>query len=306
MVVRGSPDLSLPVWDGGSTKGLTAQTMRMLPPIARRFVAGETAAEAIDRAIERNDEGIGAIVNLLGEYYTAREDIQRDTEAYLGLIQDIDRGNLDACISIKPTQLGLHTSEALFTEQLERIVRAGSEANVFVWIDMEGSNTTEPTIQAFEELADQFPRQVGVCLQSNLRRTGEDIKRLASVPGKIRLVKGAYREPAERGYQKKSSVNERYRADLAALFRHREWGIAVASHDPDMIGYAKDLYEVHGTPMEFQLLMGVREDAQRELARTYPVYQYIPYGPRWFSYFKRRVLERSENAMFAARAILGK
>lgn len=278
----------------------------MLPPIADRFVAGETDAEAIETAIQVNQDGIGAILNLLGEHYTDLEPVDEDAEAYRNLLRDIDRAGIDGCISVKPTQLGLDIDEDVFDERLGDIVDTAHELDGFVWIDMEGSDTTEATIAAFERMAERHPRGVGVCLQSNLRRTASDIDRLADVAGKIRLVKGAYREPAEIAYQDRSTVDERYRADLERLFRTRDWGVAVGSHDPAMIEHAQRLHAVHGTEMEFQMLMGVRGDAQRDLARTYPTYQYIPYGSRWFSYFSRRVLERTENATFALRAIVGR
>lgn len=278
----------------------------MIPPIANRFVAGETAAEALEHVRELNESGLGAIVNLLGEHYTDRETVDEDTAVYLGLVEDIARENLDACISVKPTQLGLDLGETFFREQLKRIVADAREADVFVWIDMEDAATTEPTIAAFETAADTYPRGLGLCLQSNLRRTPDDIERLSGVPGKIRLVKGAYRESEQIAHRSAKRVNEAMRANLEALFRTRDWGIALGSHDPAMIEHAQQLHDVHGTPVEFQMLMGVRPEAQAELAADYEVYQYIPYGPRWFSYFSRRVLERTDNAKFALRAVLGR
>lgn len=278
----------------------------MIPPVANRFVAGETPAEALDRAIELNEQGLGAIINLLGEHYTDRSTVADDTGEYLDLVRDISREGLDACISVKPTQLGLDLGESLFHEQLEQVVTTAKAADVFVWMDMEGTGTTEPSVAAFETVAEEYPRGVGLCLQANLRRTGEDIERLADVPGKIRLVKGAYREPPDVAYQSAARVNEAYRAHLESLFRTREWGIAVASHDPEMIEHAKQLHAVHGGQLEFQMLMGVRHDAQLELAAEYAVYQYIPYGSRWVSYFTRRLLERSENVKFAIRALAGR
>lgn len=278
----------------------------MIPPIANRFVAGEMPAEALEHAIELNTQDLGAIINLLGEHHTDRAVVVQDTTEYLDLVRDIGREGLHACISLKPTQMGLDLGEQLFREQLGEIVQVASEADVFVWLDMEEAGTTEPTIGAFEAMAAEHPRCVGLCLQANLKRTGNDIDRLADVAGKIRLVKGAYREPPEIAHRSAKRVNAAYRTHLETLFRDREWGIAVASHDPQMIAHAKQLYEVHGTPMEFQMLMGVRHDAQRELAEEYDVYQYIPYGSRWLSYFTRRVLERTDNLKFAIRAVLGR
>lgn len=278
----------------------------MIPPIANRFVAGETIPEALEYVRTVNAEGLGAIVNRLGEHHTDGALVEEDTEAYLDLVDDIGRESLEASISVKPTQLGLDLGVAHFQEHLSRIVDAARKVDVFVWVDMEGSGTTEDTITAFETAAATYPHGVGVCLQSNLRRTADDITRLTDVPGKIRLVKGAYREPAELAYQSRARVDEAVRADLEALFRTRDEGIALGSHDPTLIAFAEQLHAVHGTPVEFQLLMGVRTPAQERLAAEHAVSQYIPYGTRWLSYFSRRAFERTDNAAFALRAILGR
>ncbi|MDY7081735.1 MAG: proline dehydrogenase family protein, partial [Halobacteria archaeon] len=147
---------------------------------------------------------------------------------------------------------------------------------------------------------------VGVCVQANLKRTKEDLERLAPVPGKVRLVKGAYDEPSSLAYKKKDRVNRAYREYLEFMFEHFEGGIAVGSHDPQMIEHATDLHDQYGTDFEIQMLMGVREDAQFELAEKYEVYQYVPYGGKWFSYFYRRAMKRKENLLFALRAIVGR
>lgn len=277
----------------------------MLPPIANRFVAGETAAEALERAMGIHSAGRRVILNLLGEHYSDTHSVQRDTQEYRDLISDISKHELAGAISVKPTQLGLDIDEALFREQVTTIVDTGKAHDVFVWIDMEGAGTTEATISMFEDMTERYPGGVGVCLQSNLRRTKQDIERLADIPGKIRLVKGAYREPAEIAYREKDRVNERYKADLTSLFQLRDRGIAVASHDPEMIAKAEQLHAVHGSHFEFQFLLGIQTEMQQALATRHPTYTYIPYGPRWLSYFSRRMLERTENLKFAARAILG-
>lgn len=278
----------------------------MIPPIANRFVAGETSPEAIEHVVDLNDRGVGALVNLLGEHYEERSDVVADTEVYLDLLGDFARADLDACVSVKPTQLGLDIDPDLFREQLTRIVDTARACDGFVWIDMEGSSTTEATVAAFEAMTDRYPTGVGVCLQANLRRTAEDVERLAGRPGRIRLVKGAYREPLEIAYRDAADVNERFRTLLETLVREHDGGIAVGSHDPAMIEYAQQLDAVHDPDLEFQLLMGVRSDARDALATEYPVYEYVPFGPRWGSYFFRRVIERSENAKFALRAILSR
>ena len=278
----------------------------MIPPVARRFVAGETAAQALDHARRVNEDGVKVVLNLLGEHYDNPADAAADATAYRRLIADLSATDLDACVSVKPTQLGLDVGEATFREHYRELAAHAAEHGVFLWCDMEDSSTTDATVDAFEAFTREFGGGLGLCVQANLRRTREDVERLADVPGKLRLVKGAYDEPESIAYRRQAAVDEAYRDLLAYLFRERAGGIAVGSHDPEMIDHAIRLCEVHGTDFEVQMLMGVREDAQRELAaRGVDVWQYAPYGDAWPSYFYRRVRERRENLTFALRALVG-
>lgn len=276
----------------------------MLPPIASNFVAGETPAEALAHARECNERGVGVILNLLGEHYDARAEAAADRDAYLQLVEDIAREDLQACLSVKPSQIGLDVDPEYFEASLTEIVKRAAPRDVFVWVDMEDHTTTDDTIDAFEPLAREHGT-VGLCLQANLQRTREDLERLVDVPGKLRLVKGAYDEPADISYKRKERVDAEYRELLRYAFEHRDSGVAVGSHDPAMIEHARELHECHGTDFEIQMLMGVRESAQFDLAEDCTVWQYAPYGDRWLSYFYRRIKERKGNALFAARAVLG-
>ncbi|QLG63561.1 proline dehydrogenase family protein [Halorarum salinum] len=278
----------------------------MIPPIASRFVAGDTAAAAFEHARQCNEDGVNLILNLLGEHYRERGPADEDAAAYERLIADIGGTDLDACVSVKPSQLGLDVGEDVFRENYRRVVEAGREHDVFVWCDMEDATTTDATLDAFEGLAREHGGGVGLCVQANLRRTRQDLDRLVDVPGKIRLVKGAYDEDHSIAYTDKADVNEAYREGLELLFSRRDAGIAVGSHDPAMVAYARELHAEYGSEFEVQMLMGVREDAQRDLAREgVEVWQYAPYGGKWLSYFYRRVRERKENLLFALRAVAG-
>lgn len=278
----------------------------MIPPIASNFVAGESPATALDHTRTVNEDGVKVILNLLGEHYDDPGNAAADTDAYCDLVADIADSNVEACISVKPSQLGLHVGDETFVENYRTVVEAAQEASVFVWCDMEGADTTDVTLDTFEEFAREYDGGVGQCVQSNLKRTADDLERLADVPGKIRLVKGAYDEPAEIAYKQKAAVNERFKADMEFLFEEFVGEVAVGSHDPEMIQHAKDLGAEHDRSFEIQMLMGVREDAQRELAAEgHEVWQYAPYGEKWASYFYRRIRERKENVLFAARAVLG-
>ncbi|WP_255198404.1 proline dehydrogenase family protein [Halorarius litoreus] len=279
----------------------------MIPPIASNFVAGETSDAALSHVETLNADGVGAILNLLGEHYHDRAEADADADAYVELVEELARRDLDACVSVKPSQIGLGVSDAAFEENLARIVEAASasEGDCFVWIDMEDHETTDVTLDAFERHAVETGGEVGVCVQANLKRTREDLERLADLPGKVRLVKGAYDEPKAIAHKKKAKVDEVYKEYLEFMFREFDDGVAVGSHDPEMVEYAMDLHDEHGTDFEIQMLMGVREEAQVALAGAgYEVNQYVPYGNKWMQYFYRRVRERKENALFALRAVL--
>jgi proline dehydrogenase len=288
----------------------------MIPPIASQFVAGESAAEAVERARGLDEQGVGTILNLLGEHYHERGPADEDTETYVDLVEDIADSDAKACVSIKPSQAGLDVGadgdrptergREVFRENVTRVVETAREAGVFVWIDMEDHPTTDATLDVYEDLAREHDGGVGVCVQANLRRTSDDLERLADVPGKVRLVKGAYDEPAEVAYQSKARVDEAYRDVIRQAFEQFDDGVGIGSHDPEMIDLALELAEEHDTGYEIQMLMGVREDAQFELADEHEVWQYVPYGSRWMSYFYRRMMERKENLLFAARAVVGR
>jgi proline dehydrogenase len=276
----------------------------MLPPIADRFVAGESVDGAVAHVRDLDAAGIAAIVNHLGEHYDDPEDARADTEEDLRLLERLPATDPPATISVKPSQLGLDIGEDVFRDNLERIVEVAAETDTIVWIDMEDHTTTDATLRAYETLSRRYDGGVGVCLQANLRRTPDDVARLAETRGKVRLVKGAYDEPAELAHRDADAVDAAYRDLLRQLFAETTVGIAVATHDDDMIDLALSLGAEHDRDYEFQMLMGVRETRQRELAATETVYQYVPYGSAWASYFYRRVRERRENLRFALRAVV--
>jgi len=289
---------------GGRFTWVRPADVVMIPPVANNFVAGETAAEAIEHARGLERRGVGTILNLLGEHYGDPADAAADTAVYGNVVERLSSVDADACVSVKPSQIGLDVSEALFRENLDSIVDVADEHGTFVWIDMEDHTTTDATLDAYEHHARGTDGNVGVCVQSNLKRTRGDLERLAALPGKVRLVKGAYDPPREIAYQDRERVDRAYREDLEFAFEAFEGGVAVGSHDPAMIDRARELHAEYDTGFEIQMLMGVREDAQTELAREYPVYQYVPYGRKWFSYFYRRLRERRRNALFALRALV--
>lgn len=279
----------------------------MIPPLASRFVAGESPDGALDHVASVNERGVNAIVNLLGEYYEDRDDVSQDIATYRQLIDTIDEESLSACISVKPTQLGLTIDEELFLDRVSSLAGYAADRSVFLWLDMEDHTTTDMTLEAYERLARETNGGVGVCVQSNLKRTAADVERLSDLPGKVRFVKGAYNEPDPIAYPDGQAVDRELKRLLDFAFETFDDGIALGSHDPEMIDHAQRLHAEFGTPYELQMLMGVRTDRQFELAREgVDVWQYVPFGDKWLSYFYRRLRERRRNITFALRAILNR
>ena len=275
----------------------------MIPPIARRFVAGESVPAVVDHVRTLSEDGIGAICNLLGEHHTDPAVVDADIATYRELAAALADSGLDAGLSVKPSQVGLELGRDRLAAAIETLV---TTTETRIWVDMEDHTTTDDTLDVVTAAMRAYPSRLGVCIQANLQRSEADIHRLAPLPGKVRLVKGAYDEPPTIAIRSKAAVDERYRSLLELLFREADDGVAVGSHDPAMIEHAARLADRYGTPYEVQMLTGVREAAQRTLAASVPVVQYVPFGDRWLSYFYRRIRERKENALFAARAIIGR
>jgi len=218
---------------------------------------------------------------------------------------------------VKSSQIGLDIGDDVFQENLARIVDAanapggGSRRNRHVRLDRHGGprDHRRDARRVRERHAIETDGNVGVCVQANLKRTREDLERLAD-PREGPAREGSVRRARRDIVQKEARVDESYRDCLAYMFETFDDGVAVGSHDPAMIEYASELHAEHGTPYEVQMLMGVREAAQFDLAADpdvdAEVYQYIPYGSKWFSYFYRRIRERKSNALFALRAIVGR
>ncbi|MFB6282495.1 MAG: proline dehydrogenase family protein [Halobacteria archaeon] len=271
----------------------------MIPPIADKFLAGETDLEAFQHVKDVNSENINVILNHLGEHYHEREPAVRDTITYVEILYCIDQLDVDACISFKPSQIGITVNEELFRDNLDTIFE--NNFGQFVWMDMEDHTTTQTTIDAYKA---HETDNIGMCLQANLKRTQEDLHDLADHPGKIRLVKGAYDEPSSIAYKDKERIDRNYRECMEIMFEEFDQGVAIGSHDLEMIDHAEELSEEYDQDYEIQMLMGVRPEKQRELAHNHELWQYCPYGKKWKSYFYRRVRENTDNLKFAAKAAI--
>jgi proline dehydrogenase len=268
--------------------------------VAHRFVAGETLDQALQAAGRLHRDGIRAMLDYLGENVTSPAQASAAADAYvLALKRIAEDDRLDCNISIKLTQLGLDLGMELCVENTERVLSAAEPAGTLVMIDMESSEYVDRTLAVLRELRGRH-RNVGVALQSALRRTAEDVFRLPE-EAPIRLVKGAYLEPASVAYRSRLDVDRAF-AVLFATLIERGHPVHVATHNPALLEGAVRLVERRGISwdwVELQMLYGIRRDLQQRYAdRGYPVRAYIPYGSQWYPYLTRRLAERPANLWF--------
>jgi proline dehydrogenase len=280
--------------------------MRKPGSFARRFIAGETVGEAIEAARQIETQGLQITLDQLGESVASTEEATRATRAYADIISEIERAGVGRNISIKLTQLGLNVDRATCIDNLRRILDAATPGGFFVRIDMENSPYTDATLDTLETVWNIGYRNVGTVIQSCLRRSRKDIERLNALQSRVRLVKGAYREPGDVAFQQKSDVDAAF-IELAHLLMSHGTYPAIATHDPEMIAAAKKYAEqqkIEKTAFEFQMLYGIRRDLQTALAAEgYPFRVYVPFGTEWFPYFMRRLGERPANVGFVLRGL---
>jgi len=281
--------------------------MRRASSFARRFIAGETIAEAIDAARAVESRGPTITLDHLGESLRSLAQADAATRAYLDIIQAVVASGVGRNISLKLTQLGLDVDRASCVDNLRRVLDKSEPAGFFIRLDMEGSAYTEVTLDIFETLWGLGYREMGVVLQAALYRTEEDLPRVLRLGSRVRLVKGAYNESRTVAHQKKQDVDDAYARLMKILMVSGNYP-AFATHDPSMHARALQWAAERGIDKdkyEFQLLYGVRRDLQQSLvAGGSRVRIYIPFGREWFPYFMRRLGERPANVRSVVTSIL--
>ena len=281
--------------------------MRKPTSFARRFIAGETVAEAIAAARPIEADGMQVTLDYLGESVASIDEADTATREYLAVIDAIAAAGIGRNISLKLTQLGLDVDRATTVDNLRRILDRAAPHEFFVRIDMESSAYTERTLEIFETLWQQGYRNAGVVIQSYLRRSEQDVRRMNALGARVRLVKGAYKEPREVAYPSKADVDAKF-IELMRLLLDEGHYPAIATHDPAMIAATRDHAKTRGyasNRFEFQMLYGIRRDLQAELtAAGYPFRVYVPFGREWFPYFMRRLGERPANVGFVLRSLI--
>ena len=285
---------------------------------ASRFVAGETAGDAIRAVRELDEKCINATLDHLGEHTSTVDEADRATEDILLILDQIDKAGVRANVSIKLTQIGMGLDEQICRQNLVRILERVKECKNFLRIDMEDTPYTDITLAMYYSMLQRGfnVSQVGLVVQSYLYRTEADVRKLLEYNTHLRLVKGAYKEPSDKAFPKKADVDANYdlltklMIDASVKIEANRVSTdgrvppipAVATHDEKRIAFAKQYAEKVGLPkeaLEFQMLYGIRRDLQEQLVNQgYPVRVYVPFGTHWYPYFMRRLAERPANIWF--------
>jgi proline dehydrogenase len=285
--------------------------LRFARRAVRRFMPGEDVESALAAAAGFATDGIAVMFTRLGENVTRVEEGDAVAEHYLGLLDTIAERGIDGEVSVKLTQLGFDIDRDRALAHCERLAERAAATGHTLWVDMEGSDYVEGTLELFERLHASHPN-TGVCLQAYLHRTASDIQRLLpSSPG-VRLVKGAYAEPAIIAYQKRADVDANYVALAVAMLEGVRAGHTVAiglgTHDVRLIEQIAEHAVALGLDkhaFEVEMLYGIRANEQRRLARDgYRVRDLIAYGEAWYPWYMRRLAERPANVLFALRQLL--
>ena len=281
---------------------------RLAKKFARRFVAGETVEEALAAVRELNARGITASLDLLGESVHNEAEARQSGREYLMILDRIRESNVDANVSVKLTAMGLDISEELCISIMHEILDRARQHRTFVRLDMESSAYTERTLRLFEQrLYPAYPENVGIVLQSYLYRTAADVEHANQLRCRVRICKGAYKEPPSVAYPDKKDVDANYVRCMQQLMKHGNYP-GIATHDETIIEAAKRYAKEQGIGperFEFQMLYGVRRDLQERLVREgYRMRVYVPFGTQWYPYLMRRLAERPANLAFIAGSVV--
>jgi proline dehydrogenase len=281
---------------------------RITRRLAQRFVPGEELSQAVEVAKSRNRAGMTVSLDHLGENVLTPEDAKRARDSYIHALDQIAAEGIDGNVSLKLTHLGLDLGDEFCAGQLRMVTQRAAQFGNFVRVDMEGSAYTERTLRIVKQARAEND-SLGTVIQAYLYRSEKDIQDLLAMGCRIRLVKGAYKEPAQIAFPHKKEVNANF-VKLMKLLLPSGIYHAIATHDPDMIDATVRFATERRIPnhqFEFQMLYGIRTDLQNRLARDgYRVRVYIPYGRDWFPYFMRRLAERPANLLFFAKSLFGK
>ena len=282
---------------------------KLLFRVAKKWISGYTYKDAMSAAKETNNKQMFAILNFLGEDSIDVKQIEQTVNEYCSLLDLLRINEIDGCISVKPTQIGLKISYEMCLYNFKRIANKAKSLGKFMWIDIESFQFVENTIAIYLELFKEY-KQTGLAIQAYLKRSSSDLLHLLEEGANIRVVKGAYRESENNAFQSADKINLNFSKLMQMLFENSNDNaiFAIATHDSKLIEEAIKLSEKYGNikkRFEFQLLMGICDQIKMNLVeRKFKVSEYIPYGSHWLPYSIRRIRERKRNILLLARSLV--
>lgn len=275
----------------------------MLLRLAKRWISGVDSRSALDDARVANGKGMNVVINYLGEEIRDQSVAEAHLHEYVRLQKAISAGGIDGCVTVKLTQLGLGVDDARARERLGILASEASKLGQDLWIDMEGSSYLERILDIYLQSLSERGR-LGLALQSYMRRSEQDLRRLLDAGAMIRLVKGAYRESHDLIFPSRAEATSNFSKLMKILFDESE-RFVIATHDSKLIEEARRLSDSSHVNFEFHMLKGIRDELKVELLNSgYKVGEYLPYGDLWFSYSKRRITEHPSNILLLLRSLV--
>jgi proline dehydrogenase len=275
---------------------------KLVQRMAKKWVAGRSIDDALRSARETNAKGMGAVINYLGEHITDDNEIKANVNEYIRLLQEMDRLRISGSITPKLTQIGLDKDYDTCEKNALMIAEHAKKLNKFVWIDMESSSYLTDTIEIYFTLLKRY-ESVGLAFQAYLKHGANYLVEILMQKGKVRLVKGAYREDSSVVYRSKQMIDKNFIKLMLMLFEESN-DFAIATHDQAIIDRAIKLRDEYKKQFEFQMLKGVRDDIKPLLIkRGFSLAEYIPYGENVTKYSARRIKEKPSNILLLARSL---
>jgi proline dehydrogenase len=285
---------------------------KLLFRLSKKWIAGYNIDDALSYALNANEKGLCCIINYLGEELKNQDRIKKTVIEYKNLIKKMKESGIEGSISIKPTQIGLSLDMNFCLDNLLEITFIAKKNNIFIWIDMESFKNIEATLTIYQKVREEN-NEMGIVLQSYLKRSYSDLVKLLAYKPNIRIVKGAYQEKEKYAFRKKVEVDNNYVEMMNLLFLQRDnlrenQIFAIATHDANLIQKSLDLFYLHDFKKEhlqFQFLKGIREKLKVNLLKKgFNVCEYVPYGDNWLPYSLRRLRERKSNIILLLRSLL--
>ncbi len=289
-------------------KSLPIVPKSIVHQVAKRYIAGDRLSDAVNTAKRLQALGAGSTIDVLGEFVSSRERAEHEFKASMGVLSAIAENKLPAYLSVKLTSMGLDIDDEFCAKNLRSLLESAKEKGLFVRLDMENSPYTTRTLNLYRRMRDAGFDNIGVVLQAYMKRSEQDIKDLVALKADVRLCKGIYIESPEIAFKERAEIQNNYKR-LLRLLVENSMKVRIATHDDVLIDDAMNFISSQSVPassVEFQMLLGVREERRDEIIRAgHAMRIYVPFGEDWYGYSTRRLKENPQVAGYVMKAMLG-